>query len=229
MKVSIIVPFRDECSDGRKAEWFQKCIESIHNQSLPSGMVLEPLFVPDRSCDGSIDLLKNWYDPVINSGCGVVDALNKGLEVATGNLIGFCSADDWLYPNYVTDLSAVLRTTPIDIVGGYIDLVGPEGMLVRTLSRPKNLRLYALKKCPLTFPMMHSYVYKTLGGFPKGYDTAEDYAYWIRVLQRFMGTTINSKVAAVRKHDFRVSVQQKDLQIKMGLKIQKEAWERLKQ
>lgn len=99
--VSIIVPiFNAE-------QFLPQCIESIISQSYDR---IELILINDGSNDGSLNICNFFQEKdkrikVIdkpNEGASV--ARNVGLELATGELIWFIDADDWIEPNSLAKL-----------------------------------------------------------------------------------------------------------------------------
>jgi len=97
MKISIIVPVYNV------ELYLRKCINSILNQTIEN---LEVILVNDGSKDGSGDICDEYKkkdDRVIvihKENGGLSSARNAGLEIATGELIGFIDSDDWIEPDY---------------------------------------------------------------------------------------------------------------------------------
>lgn len=75
------------------------CIESVRNQNWPH---IQHVVVDGASTDGTLDVLEAHRSQlaVLQSepDNGIYDALNKGLALASGDVIGFLHADD-LYAN----------------------------------------------------------------------------------------------------------------------------------
>lgn len=117
MKVSIIIPLYN-CE-----KYIDKCIESIKNQTYGNW---ELIIVDDQSNDKSYEICKRYADndtrilltQQANAGSGV--ARNKGIDMATGEYIIFCDADDFLLPDALTLLIEEANRTDVDLViGGY--------------------------------------------------------------------------------------------------------------
>lgn len=116
MKVSIIVPVHNAF------QTLDRCVESILNQSYKD---IECILVENGSNDRSKMLCLEYaekYDNVIavsNSTSGVSDARNRGLLIATGDIIGFCDADDFLEPEAICSIVEVFQNDPsINVVIG---------------------------------------------------------------------------------------------------------------
>lgn len=92
-KVSIIVPIYNA------EKFLDKCIQSIINQTYSN---LEIILVNDGSTDKSLEICNKYKGIdrriiVINkNNGGVSSARNKGLELASGNYIGFVDSDDFI-------------------------------------------------------------------------------------------------------------------------------------
>ncbi|MBU2956256.1 glycosyltransferase family 2 protein [Paracoccus sp. 1_MG-2023] len=81
-------------------DYIAEALESILGQSLGE---IEVIVVDDGSSDGTVDIIKSFADlddrikPILfeeNTIGGVASAANAGLEVATGEYIGFADGDD---------------------------------------------------------------------------------------------------------------------------------------
>ena len=95
-KVSIIVPVYNV------EKYLEKCINSLRNQSLTD---IEIILVDDSSKDSSLKICQKAAEEdtrikvihKVNEGAG--KARNAGLEIATGEYIGFIDSDDFVEEN----------------------------------------------------------------------------------------------------------------------------------
>lgn len=96
MKVSIITT----CYN-RKAT-IQGAIESVLAQDYPD---IEYIIVDGLSNDGSIDIINQYQGKVAKivseRDHGMYEAINKGIRLATGDIIGLVHSDDFLYDSHV--------------------------------------------------------------------------------------------------------------------------------
>jgi len=118
MKLSIIVPVYNMVAGGK----LRYCLESLVNQNLED---YEIVAVDDKSTDKSLDILheyKRKYPEKVK----VIEspenrrqggAKNLGLEVATGEWIGFLDSDDWASSDMYRKLLHKAELTGADIVG----------------------------------------------------------------------------------------------------------------
>jgi len=119
-RISIIIPVYNT------EQYLAKCIESVINQTYIN---LEILLVNDGSTDSSLDICNAYASNdsrvvVINKqNGGVSSARNSGLEVATGEYIGFVDSDDFLSPVMYEELLDAIQKNDADIAEcGYCTL-----------------------------------------------------------------------------------------------------------
>ncbi len=111
-KISVIVPvYNNEA-------YLEKCLNSLQSQTYSN---MEFLLINDGSTDASEEICKRFvsddsrfryfYQP----NAGVSAARNKGLDMATGDYIGFCDSDDWVEPDMYEVLYKLLRDNQAQI------------------------------------------------------------------------------------------------------------------
>jgi glycosyltransferase involved in cell wall biosynthesis len=96
----------------------------------------EHIVVDGASTDGSADLLSRVEDPrvrwVSEPDRGQTHAVNKGLAMARGELIGWLNADDTYVPDVLDDaLRELARRPDVDAVHGSMEIVDDRGELLR--------------------------------------------------------------------------------------------------
>jgi len=114
MKISIIVPFFNA------EKTIEKSIESLTKQK---NVDLELVLVDDQSTDASFSLCDKYAKQdcriILTSSDhkGVSAARNKGLECCTGDIVGFCDADDYYESNVLEKIEKVfVDETQCDLV-----------------------------------------------------------------------------------------------------------------
>lgn len=121
VKLSIIVPVYNS------EKLIARCINSIMEQHYPN---CEILLVEDHSTDDSLKIcqelsLKQREIILLrNLGKGVSAARNTGLAHASGDIIGFCDADDFFEPNAFRKVMRLFASQPnLDlIVTGFYEI-----------------------------------------------------------------------------------------------------------
>ena len=121
MKISVITPVYNG------QETIQSCIISVLNQSYPDK---EYIVVDGGSTDKTTEILKTYTSPVLKwiseKDKGLYDAFNKGIMIATGDIVCFLCADDmYAHPNVLQKIADVFASNPeAEIVYGdiiYVD------------------------------------------------------------------------------------------------------------
>jgi len=114
MKVSIITV----CYNSRAT--IADALRSVASQSWPQ---IEYIVIDGGSTDGTVDLVRELAPAgtvlVSEQDRGIYDAMNKGLRLATGDLIGFLNADDVLtHENVVSDIAKLAERESADVIYG---------------------------------------------------------------------------------------------------------------
>lgn len=111
-KISIIIPVYNA------AQYIEECLDSIIQGELKD---IEIITVDDGSTDCSLELLYKYKDDygiivISQDNAGPAKARNKGLEIATGEYIGFVDSDDWVEPNMFSEMYTAAKDENADIV-----------------------------------------------------------------------------------------------------------------
>ena len=122
MKVSIITACYNRTKTIRGA------IESVLGQDYDD---IEYIVVDGTSDDGSLDVINEYKDQistiVSEPDRGMYEAINKGIRMATGDIIGLVHSDDFLYDNHVvTDIVKRFIEKNADFVYGDGIYVAPD-------------------------------------------------------------------------------------------------------
>jgi glycosyltransferase involved in cell wall biosynthesis len=116
MKISIITV----CFNSAKT--ISDTIRSVANQEYPD---IEHIIVDGGSTDGTVKLIDNASSIaryVSEPDKGIYDAMNKGIAMATGDVVGILNADDFYTSNHVvSSIAKVFENPTIDAC--YADLV----------------------------------------------------------------------------------------------------------
>lgn len=111
---------------------------------------------------------------------GIYDALNKGMRLTTGEVIGLVHSDDVLaHPHVLTRVAAAFADPAVDAAYGDLDYVTAEdtSRIVRRWRsghyRPGRLRWGWMPPHPALF--IRRRIFETLGGYDTTYRIAADY------------------------------------------------------
>jgi glycosyltransferase involved in cell wall biosynthesis len=113
------------------ASFIGDCIESILNQTYPD---IEYIIVDGQSTDGTVEIVQAYGTKIAHfisePDKGLYDAMNKGIGLATGEVIGLLNADDFYRHNRVIEnMVATFERTGSDAVYGdmlYVDRNDPQ-------------------------------------------------------------------------------------------------------
>lgn len=180
-KISIITVVKNG------AETIQQCIESVWSQSID----VEHLVLDGASSDGTAEIVSNNSDKITlfisEKDNGIYSAMNKGVQMATGDIVGILNADDFYEDNYVLErvLAAFERK---DVEACYGDLAYVDSLNVNRVTRrwfsgsyrPSNFYWGWMPPHP-TFFVLRS-VYRRFGLFREDMGTAADYELMLRFL-----------------------------------------------
>ena len=180
MKISIItISYYAEST-------IEKTLLSVANQSYED---IEHIIVDGNSKDNTIDICKSYshISKILSEpDKGVYDAFNKGIKLATGEIIGFLNADDVFYSEKaVEDLVNAFSNNEADIVYGNLDYVNKEEKVIRNwISRPyeKGLVKNAWMPAHPTFYCKKE-VYDRLGDYNDSFKIAGDFELCLRFLE----------------------------------------------
>jgi glycosyltransferase involved in cell wall biosynthesis len=128
MKLSIITV----CFNSQNT--LQRTIHSVASQTYPD---IEYIIIDGESRDNTVRLIKE-NQSVINRWVsepdeGIYDAMNKGIAMATGDVIGFLNSDDVFYnESAAATIMHRFNNPDIDIVHGGLNFINNKSKLVRT-------------------------------------------------------------------------------------------------
>lgn len=201
-KISIIVPTLNQ------ARFIEETIRSVLSQNYPS---LELIVLDGGSTDGTLDILQKYNGSltwISEPDKGQVDAINKGLKMATGDIVAYLNSDDIYTPNTLLTVGNYFSEHPdTQILTGKCLNMDENGAEVRSLIKIyKNIWLkLGLDKCltvldyvsqPATF--WRTGLHQTIGFFDPECRNAMDYDFWLRVTQQHRLKFINQYLASFR-------------------------------
>lgn len=94
-------------------KYLQQTIESVINQTYEH---IEYIIIDGGSTDGTLDILKKYEEHIAywvsEPDNGLYDAMNKGIQIAKGELIGMINSDDWYELNAVETIVNTYKANP---------------------------------------------------------------------------------------------------------------------
>ena len=99
----------------------EKCIQSVLNQKYDN---IEYIILDGGSTDKTTEIIKKYQKKIdkiiIEPDKGIWDAMNKGLNLASGSIIGFLNADDYYYSNSLEIVNRYFQKNSIDFLFGSV-------------------------------------------------------------------------------------------------------------
>lgn len=186
MKITVITPV----FNGQ--ETIRSCIESVLTQSYPDK---EYIIIDGGSTDNTVDILKTYKDRSVNwiseKDKGLYDAFNKGIMMATGDVVCFLCADDmYEHNNVLSKIADTFRIHPeTDIVYGDIIYVEKDDLSkIKRYWKSSPFKPGLFKKGwlpPNTALFIRRSVFLQHGLFSLQYKMASDYEMQYRFFEKF--------------------------------------------
>ena len=171
-------------------------IVSVASQTYSN---IEHIIVDGASTDGTVGIVNSFGSRIskfiTEPDNGIYQAMNKGIRLASGDVIGILNSDDFLCDNHVIEtLVNTFKESNVDAVYGDVKYIDP-------CNSEKTVRYYSSKYfTPMKFkygfmpahPSVYAkrILYEKLGFFKEDYKIAADYELLIRF---FRNGSISSK------------------------------------
>lgn len=233
MKISIVTPSYNQSA------YLQQTIDSV--RAIGHKLDVEHIIVDGGSTDGTLEILKNAGDQVrwiSEPDKGQADAVNKGVNMASGEIIGWLNSDD-LYlqgaletvHNHFTDHDNCQWLYGRCLI---IDEHGEE--ILKWITMYKNMKLRDFSKSRL---LTQNYIsqpsvffrkdlFEKVGGMDLSLHFALDYDLWLRFATVAPACVIDDELAAFRRHsesksetDFEIQFRE---QFKVSCRYDTSAW-----
>lgn len=164
------------------------CLESVASQSVD----LEHIVIDGKSTDKTLTIVDEFRtDPrlrvISEPDNGIYDAMNKGIKLARGQIIGFLNADDrYASPNTLSSVVIALADPAADSCYGdliYVSQANPQHIVRYWRSGSYNRRGFYFGWMPPhpTFYAKRA-VYERYGSFNTALGSAADYEIMLRFL-----------------------------------------------
>ncbi|MDQ2719764.1 MAG: glycosyltransferase [Bacteroidota bacterium] len=164
------------------------CIRSVHKQNYKN---IEHIIIDGKSTDGTIKIIEDNNEHITHwlseTDRGMYDAINKGLQLATGDIVGILNSDDMLASaDVIRSIADCFQTHKTDSVYGDLIYVAPENTQ-RVLRFWKGISYkhyrfrYGWMPAHPTFFMRRELIQK-YGMYENHYHTAADYEFMARYL-----------------------------------------------
>lgn len=188
-KISIITPSFNQ------GHFIKETIESVLNQNYPN---LEYLVMDGGSTDDTVKILKTYGNKiswVSKKDKGQTDAINKGIQKSTGDILAYINSDDVMLPNTLHTIAEYFNDN-LDaqwLTGDYF-IIDANGNKIQSFvaNYKKMLRMFPNKHVlsianfiiqPSTF--WRRTLTDEIGLFREDLTYVMDFEYWMRAIQKY--------------------------------------------
>lgn len=171
-------------------KYLEDSIKSIIEQSYPN---IEHIIIDGKSKDGTLEIVNKYKTHISKwiseTDRGMYDAINKGMKLATGNIIGLLHSNDILASSdVIQSIVDIFNEKKVDVVYGDLEYVDPDNLekIYRIWKgKPYNRNLFKKGWMPAhpTFYIKRELVDK-YGGYESHYFSAADYEFMARYLYK---------------------------------------------
>lgn len=188
------------------SKFISDCVKSIHNQTFEN---IEHIIIDGNSNDNTVSIIENMPNRVSKlvseKDEGIYDAMNKGLKMADGEIVGILNSDDFYNSNEVIQMVVKAFEDPlIDCVYGdlvYVDQLNTDKVVRNWVTGPYTKKAFTKGWHPAhpSFFVRNS-VYKKLGYFNLNFGLAADFELMLRFLEgnKIKGVYIPSPMVRMR-------------------------------
>lgn len=164
------------------AKTIEQTIQSVINQSYDN---IEYIIIDGGSTDGTINIIKKYEDKITywvsEADNGLYDAMNKGIRIASGEIIGIINSDDWYNEGAIEKVVNCFEKNNCGIVYADMITIPDTGEFLRRCAAKIN-------KDHIYFRMIYNhatvfvkkYIYEKYGAFDCQYKIVADYDAMLR-------------------------------------------------
>lgn len=205
-KISIITP----CYNS--VEFIEQTILSVINQDY---LNLEYIIVDGGSTDGTLDIIKKYDAHVTHwisePDSGMYDALNKGFQLSTGQIMTWINSDDMLLPSALKNMRELFTDLPqVNWIHGLNSFINLNGNVI-SQNEPKKFSFVKYLNRDYQFIQQESTFWrralweKSGSRINTSLKYAGDFELWFRFFQYDTVFTTSMAIGAWRKREGQLS------------------------
>lgn len=161
-----------------------KTIESVVNQSYND---FEYVVIDGASTDKSVDVIKKYQDKisywVSEPDTGIYNAMNKGINIASGEYLLFLNSGDILASKDVLE-GVYGRLGTVDIIYGYVEGIEKNGEKRQKILPPEEItfRFFYSRNIPHQAEFISKKLFEKLGLYNENHKILSDYEFNLKAL-----------------------------------------------
>lgn len=190
-KISVVTPSYNQ------GKYIKDTIDSVLSQNYPN---LEYIVMDGGSTDGTVEILKSYGKKLkweSKKDRGQTHAINKGLNLATGEILAYLNSDDIYLPGALKRVGEYYQKTKADWITGDCLTISEDGSPSKNnwlISGYKRFLMFLYS--PLTLKIADSMLpqpstfwsrraWEKVGKFNEEYHYVMDYDYWLRMCKYY--------------------------------------------
>ena len=162
-------------------KYIEQTITSVAEQTYEN---IEFLIVDGNSTDQTLDLIKKYEDFIdmwiSETDSGIADAMNKGIQMSSGDFLLFLNADDYLYSNEA--LEQCVKHIQHECEIALFNIIFSKTKGSSLLLRPRGFNWWNHFKMGVYHQgvLCHREVFQKIGNFDTQFKLAFDYDFFLR-------------------------------------------------
>ncbi|MGN7760307.1 glycosyltransferase family 2 protein [Paenibacillus sp. 22594] len=210
-KISVLMPVFN------MAPYIEESICSILTQTYTD---FELLIIDDGSTDGTLDIIRKFDDRRIklithSSNVGLIETLNQGIDLCTGEYIARMDGDDIALPHrFERQVNFMDAHQDCGVCGSQVYLLGRDTVTTKPLHH-EEIRCWQLFHCTIVHPtvMIRKSVLKDHGIMYLNFVHAEDYEIWNRLSAVTQVVNLPEVLLMYRQHSNQISNVHQQVQV----------------
>ena len=195
-RISIITPSFNQ------SQFIEGTIRSVIDQNYSN---LEYIIIDGKSTDSTTEIIKKYENNITywvsEQDKGQSNAINKGIQKATGEIIAWLNSDDQYLPDTFNSIATLFMQNPdVDVIYGDVENIFPDGK--KELYSNKFNTIEFLGKVSIHQPSVfwRRKLHDQIGDLDESLHYLMDYDLWMRLFFRYKTLKIPKTLSKFRVH-----------------------------